>query len=90
MSAIVSAPDGQQIAATQSSDLIDIAEGRSHDDRLVVKLLIVVVDARYTLHAGIIMQSKRLLVSVLYVPIVDATNKRRNEGHPGLGTCYSL
>ena len=36
--------DGEVVAASQTQDLSSVAEGSSHDDGLVAKLLVVVVD----------------------------------------------
>ena len=44
--------DGEQIAARQIDDLIDFAEARAHDLRLVAVLLVVVVDADHAATPG--------------------------------------
>ena len=76
--------DGQQIAAGQFLDLAGVAEARAHDLRLVAELLVVVVDRRDRLHAGIV-GALVVLAGVLLVPVEDAADEGRDQRDLGFG-----
>mmetsp|Transcript_26344 Transcript_26344/g.67050 ORF Transcript_26344/g.67050 Transcript_26344/m.67050 type:complete len:337 (+) Transcript_26344:509-1519(+) len=70
--------DGDVVAPSQLPDLPRVAEGRGHDDRLVVVRLVVRVDAPDRQHAGVL--CGRVVAAVLgLVPVQDAAHKRGDE-----------
>ena len=72
----------QVITTSQSFNLISIPEWSTHHNGLVSKLLVIVINPRYTLHAGVFLWSKCLLSSVFH--------KRRDQVYICLSTRYSL
>ncbi len=81
--------DGQAVAAGQLLDLAEIAEAGAHHHRLVAVGLVVAIDARDRLHAGIL-GAGVVAVLALLVPVVDAPDERRDEEHPGVGAGHRL
>lgn len=76
--------DGEVIAASELSDLANVAERSAHDDGLVAVLLVVVENGAHGLDTGVFVLGVLLLVVGL-VPIKDATDERRDEESTGLG-----
>ena len=74
----------QVVAAGQLRDLADVAERRAHDNRLVAKLLVVVVDALDRGDARVLLLGVRLAGRGL-VPVEDTTDEGRDEVGTGLG-----
>ena len=58
----------QHMTGIYSESLTSIPEGGSHNNSLVTKLLIVVVDLSNTLHTRIIFRFKGFLISVCHIP----------------------
>ena len=82
--------DSEIVTSSQGQDLSYVPEWRSHDDGLVTKFLVVVVDPGHWFNPGVILWSKRLLATVLDVPVKDATNEWRDESNSSLGTGHCL
>ena len=87
--------NGQSVAAAQFRDLVDAAEGRTHDNGAVPVFLVVVVDFRHADNAGILGGRESLERGILFeflylVKIHDAAYKRRDERGTGLGTGNGL
>ena len=73
--------DGEQVASGQALDLIHVAETRSHYLGLVAVLLVVVINAGYGRDPGILVGGNLLAAAFLLVPIVNTSDKGRNQGH---------
>jgi hypothetical protein len=71
-------------------ELTDIPEGSPHDNSLVPKLLVVVVDLGDRLDARVLEGLEALLSPVGHVPVKDSTHERRNQRHTRLSTGHSL
>lgn len=78
-------PDSKQVTASESLNLVGVSERGSHDDGLVVKLLVVVVDLSNALHAGVLQWGEGFLICVLHVPVVDSSHEGRDESY----SCFS-
>lgn len=76
--------DGKVIAAGQLGDLADATERGTHDDGLVVVLLVVVEDGLDAGHSGVLLLGVLLLVRGLE-PIQDAADEGGDEEGVGLG-----
>lgn len=81
--------DGQVVAASKLGDLASVAEGGTHDDGLVAKLLVVVEDALDRGHTGVGLLGVLLLGGSL-VPVQDTADERGDEEGVGLGCGNSL
>lgn len=77
--------DGQVVASRQLSNLSRVTERRTHDDRLVAVLLVVVEDVLHRLHTGVLLSAVLLLVRRL-VPVKDTAHERRDQECAGLST----
>lgn len=76
--------DGQVVTASKLSDLASVAEGGTHDNGLVAKLLVVVEDGLDRRHTGIGLLGVLLLGGGL-VPVEDTADKGGDEESIGLG-----
>lgn len=63
--------DGEEVDARERLDLAGVAEGRTHDDRLVVVLLVVVKDLLHGLNTRVIVARIVLARLVLVIPVED-------------------
>ena len=86
--------DGQQITACQSGDLPDIAKRSTHDFGGDAVFFIVVENRTHRTHARIVGARLRRLVPsspcALFVPVINAADKRRDQLHLGLTTGHRL
>lgn len=81
--------DGEVVATSKLRDLADVAEGSAHDDGVVSKLLVVIVNALDALDTRVFLRAVVLLGGGL-VPVEDTTNKRGNEEGAGLSCSNCL
>lgn len=81
--------NGQVVAAGQRGDLANTSEAGSHDNGLVVVLLVVVVDGANALDTRVLFRSVVLLCLRL-VPIKNTADKGRNEESASLGSGNGL
>lgn len=76
--------DGKVIASSQLGDLADATERSTHDDGLVVVLLVVIEDGLDAGHSWVLLLGVLLLVGSLE-PIQDAADEGGDEEGVGLG-----
>lgn len=76
--------NGQVVAASELSDLASVSERSTHDNGLVAKLLVVVVDVLDGVDTGVLLLLVLLLGAGL-VPVKDAADEGRDEESTGLG-----
>jgi hypothetical protein len=81
--------DGQVVTASQLCDLTGVTEGSSHDDGLVVILLVVVENALNGLDTGILLGAEVALVRSL-VPVQDTADEGGDEESTGLSSSNGL
>ena len=81
--------DGQVVAAGKLSDLASVAERGTHDNSLVAKLLVVVIDALDRGDIGVVLLGVLLLLLGL-VPVEDAADEGRDEEGTGLSGSNGL
>lgn len=81
----------QVVAASQLSNLACVSEGCSHDNSLIVILLVVVENSLDRSHPGIFFLAV-CLSGMRLVPIQDTANKRRDQECTSLstGNCLNL
>src|SRR5262249_12269887 len=82
--------DREQVASRQADDLIHIPEAGAHHLSLVVVFLVIVVDARHRCNSGVLVGLNLLSPSFFLIPIVNATDEGRDQGHSRLGACDRL
>lgn len=82
--------DGKVITTSKCFDLTNITEGSTHHNSFVSKLLVIIVDFCHTFHSRIFFWLKSLLIGIFDIPIIDTTNKRRDEVNIGFSTRNSL
>ena len=86
--------DGEQITTRQGHNLTHIAKARTHDLGGNAILLVIVVNGAHRLHTGVVGACIQRLIPPsagrLFVPIVDASDKGRNQLHLGLTTRHRL
>src|SRR5262249_47219092 len=68
--------DGQEVAAGEMDDLVYLAKTRSHDLRLVIEFLEVIVNPRNGRDAGILVGGNVFDPPLLAIPIVNAADER--------------
>lgn len=76
--------DGEIIASSELSDLASVTERGSHDNGLVAKLLVVLVDCLDGGDTGVGILGVLLLLGGL-VPVEDTADEGRDEEGAGLG-----
>lgn len=76
--------DGQVVAASELNDLASVSERSTHDNGLVAKLLVVVVDALDGGDTGVLLLGVVLLGAGLE-PVEDAADEGGDEESTGLG-----
>jgi hypothetical protein len=76
--------DGKVIASSQLGDLADATERSTHDDSLVIVLLVVIEDGLDASHSWVLLLGVLLLVGSLE-PIQDAADEGGDEEGVGLG-----
>jgi hypothetical protein len=76
--------NGQVVASGELGDLADAPERGTHDNGLVVVLLVVVEDGLYALDTGVLLLGVLLLGRGL-VPVENAADKGRDEEGASLG-----
>jgi hypothetical protein len=81
--------DGQVVTAGKLDDLASVTEGSTHDNGVVVVLLVVVEDVLDGLDTGVLLSSVIALVSSL-VPVKDAADEGRDQEGTGLSSSDSL
>lgn len=81
--------DGQEVATSKLLDLAGVSERSTHDDGLVVELLVVVENVLDGDDTGVLSTVEVLALGGL-VPVENSANEGRDKGDLGLGTSNSL
>src|SRR5262249_21318271 len=78
--------DCKQVASGKANDLIDVSETGPHHLGFVAIFFVVVVNASDGCNARVLVGRNFRAALLFLVPVVNASNERRDQSDSGLGT----